>query len=64
MHQPYRALTIGLLVCAAVATAGALVLLNRSATVDVGAEVGKWLLTVAAALVLTGALSMVAKQID
>jgi hypothetical protein len=64
MRQPYRALTIGFLACAAVATAGALVLLNLSHTVDVAAEVGKWLLTVAAALVLTGALSMVAKQID
>jgi FtsH-binding integral membrane protein len=64
MRQTYRLLTIGLLVCATAATAGALVLLQRSSTVDADAEVGKWLLTVAAALVLTGVLSMVVKQID
>lgn len=64
MRQPYRMLTLGLALCAVVALAGALVLLNRSHSADVDAEVGKWLLTVAAALVLTGALSMVVKQID
>jgi hypothetical protein len=64
MRQPYRLLTFGLALCAVAALVGALVLLNRSHTVDVNAEVGKWLLTVAAALVLTGALSMVVKQID
>jgi hypothetical protein len=64
MRQPYRLLTVGFLACAAAATAGALVLLHGSNTVDASAEVGKWLLTVAAGLVLTGALSMVAKQID
>jgi hypothetical protein len=42
----------------------AFILLDRSRTADVGAEVEKWLLTAAAALVLTGALSMVVKQID
>jgi hypothetical protein len=64
MRQPYRLLTLGLALCAVAAVVGALILLDRSRTVDVGAEVGKWLLTVAAALVLTGALSMVVKQID
>jgi hypothetical protein len=64
MRQPYRLLTLGLALCAAVALVGALILLNRSHTADVDAEVGKWLLTLAAALVLTGALSMVVKQID
>jgi hypothetical protein len=42
----------------------ALVLLHRSHTAGVDAEAGEWLLTVAAALVLTGAFSMVVKQID
>jgi hypothetical protein len=64
MRQPYRLLTVGLALCAVAAVVGALILLHRSHTVDVDAEVGKWLLTVAAALVLTGALSMVVKQID
>jgi hypothetical protein len=64
MRQPYRLLTLGLALCAVAAVAGAFILLNRSHTADVDAEVGKWLLTVAAALVLTGALSMVVKQID
>jgi hypothetical protein len=63
MRQPYRLLTIGLALGAVAALVGALVLLQRSHTVDVDAEVD-WLLTVAAALVLTGALSMVVKQID
>jgi hypothetical protein len=53
-----------LLVGAVAAFVGALVLLNRSHTVSVDAEVGKWLLTVAAAFVLTGALSMLVRQID
>ncbi len=64
MRQPYRLLTLGLALCAVAALVGALVLLHRSHTADVDAEVGKWLLTVTAALVLTGALSMVVKQID
>jgi hypothetical protein len=64
MRQPYRLLTLGLALCAVAALVGALILLNRSHTVDVDAQVGDWLLTVAAALVLTGALSMVVKQID
>jgi len=64
MRQAYRLLTLGLALGAVAALAGAFVLLHRSHTVDVDAEVGKWLLTVAAALVLTGALSMVVKQID
>jgi len=64
MRQPYRLLTLGLALCAVAAVVGAFILLDRSRTADVGAEVGKWLLTVAAALVLTGALSMVVKQID
>jgi hypothetical protein len=64
MRQPYRLLTLGLALCAVAALVGALVLLNRSHTADVDAEVGKWLLTASAALVLTGALSMVVKQID
>lgn len=64
MRQPYRLLTLGLALCAVAALVGALVLLHRSHTVDVDAEVGNWLLTVTAALVLTGALSMVVKQID
>ena len=64
MRQPYRLLTLGLALCAVAAVVGAFILLDRSRTADVGAEVGKWLFTVAAALVLTGALSMVVKQID
>src|SRR5690242_20731638 len=64
MRQPYRLLTFGLALCAVAALAGALMLLHRSHTVADDAEVGKWLLTEAAALVLTGALSMVVKQID
>lgn len=64
MRQPYRLWTVGLVLCAVAALVGAVVFLNRSHTVSVDAEVGKWLLTVAAALVLTGALSMVVKQID
>jgi chromate transport protein ChrA len=64
MRQPYRLLTLGLALRAVAAVVGEFILLDRSRTADVGAEVGKWLLTVAAALVLTGALSMVVKQID
>ncbi len=64
MRQPYRLLTVGLALCAVAALAGALILLNRSHTGNVDAQLGNWLLTVAAALVLTGALSMVVKQID
>jgi hypothetical protein len=64
MRQPYRLLSVGLMVCAVAALAAALYFLHRSHTADVDAEVGKWLLTVAVGLVLTGALSMVVKQID
>lgn len=44
MRQPYRQLTLGLALCAVAAVVGALILLNHSRTVDVDAEVGKWLL--------------------
>jgi hypothetical protein len=64
MRQPYLVLTLVSALCAAAAFGGALALLNVSHTVSVNAEVGKWLLTVAAAFVLTGALSMLVKQID
>lgn len=64
MRQPYRLLSVGLMVCAAAALVAALYFLHRSHTADVDAEIGKWLLTVAVGLVLTGALSMVVKQID
>jgi hypothetical protein len=57
MRQPYRLLTYGLAFCAAGAVAGAFVLLHRSHTADFDLEVGKWLLTVALALALTGALA-------
>jgi hypothetical protein len=64
MQQPYRWLTIALIVCAVAAVGGAVYFLLTAHTVDVHAEVGRWLLTVAAALVLTGALSVAVKQID
>jgi hypothetical protein len=64
MRQPYLKLSFVLLLGAVLTFAVALILLNRSHTVDADAEVGKWLLTVTAALVFTGALSMVVKQID
>lgn len=64
MRQPYRLLIVGLMVGAVAALAAALYFLLTSHTVDVHAEVGRWLLTVAAAFVLTGALSVVVKQID
>ena len=51
MHQPYRKLIFWLLLGAVVTFAVALSLLNTSHTADVDAEVGKWLLTVTAALV-------------
>jgi hypothetical protein len=62
MRQPHRLLTIGLALCAVAALVGALVLLHRSHTVGVDAEAGEWLLTVAVALVLTGAFSMVVNR--
>jgi hypothetical protein len=64
MRQPFRSLGIGLLAGAGAAIVLALIFLLTDHTVDVRAEVGKWLLTLAAAFVLTGALSMVVKQID
>jgi hypothetical protein len=64
MRQPYFKLIFWLLLSAVVTFAVGLSLLNISQTADVDAEVGKWLLTVTAALVFTGALSMVVKQID
>lgn len=64
MRKPYSKLIFGLLLGAVVTFAVALTLLNTSRTADVDAEVGKWLLTVTAALVFTGALSMVVKQLD
>jgi hypothetical protein len=64
MQQPYRWLSVGLIAGAVAAVGGAFYFLLTAHTVDVHAEVGKWLLTVAAALVLTGALSVAVKQID
>jgi hypothetical protein len=64
MRQPYFKLIFWLLLGAVVTFAVGLSLLNISQTADVDAEVGKWLLTVTAALVFTGALSLVLKQID
>jgi hypothetical protein len=64
MQQPYRWLTIALIAGAVAALGGAVYCLLTAHTVDVHAEVGKWLLTVAAALGLTGALSVAVKQID
>jgi len=64
MRQPYRLLTFVLALCAVVAVAGAFVLLHMSHTADFDLEVGKWLLTVALAFALTGALAIVVKQID
>jgi hypothetical protein len=48
MQQPYRWLTIALIVCAVAAVGGAVYFLFTAHTIDVYAEVGKWLLTVAA----------------
>jgi hypothetical protein len=55
-------LSVLLLLGAILAFALALIFLKRSHTID--AEVGKWLLTVAAAFVFTGALSLAVKAID
>lgn len=55
------AVALGLL-AVAVFVAGALVL--NTSNVDVPGEIGKWLLTMATALAVTGALSAVIKQID
>ena len=52
------------MMCAVAVAVVAFYFLHSSHTIDFNAEVGKWLLTVAAGLVLTGALSMVVKQID
>jgi hypothetical protein len=63
MRWLYSWFIIGFLLCAAVLTlALGFILLNRSHMVD--AEVGKWLLTVSAALVFTGGLAALANQID
>jgi len=64
MRQSYRWLTVALVLCGAAAAAGGLALLATSRTADVDAETGKWLLTVSAGLVITGALSLAVKQID
>jgi hypothetical protein len=64
MQQPYRWLSLALIVCAVAAVGGALYFLLTAHTVDVHAEVGRWLLTVAVAFAVTGALSVVVKQID
>ena len=64
MRQPYRWLTAVLVLLGVAAFAVALVLLNKSRTADVNAELGKWLLTVAAGLLITSAVSVVMKQID
>jgi hypothetical protein len=64
MRQPYRSLTAVLVLLGVAAFAVALVLLNDSRTADVNAELGKWLLTVAAGLLITGAVSVVVKHID
>jgi hypothetical protein len=63
-RQPYLVLIIGLGLSAIAAVIGALVFLHSSHMADVNAELGKWLLTVAAALVFSGALTMVVKEID
>jgi hypothetical protein len=63
-QQPYRWLSVGLMVCAVAAAGAALYFLLTAHTVDVHAEVGRWLLTVAVAFAVTGALSTIVKQID
>jgi hypothetical protein len=63
-REPYLLLIIGLGLCAIVAVVGAFILLLRSHTADFDLEVGKWLLTVAAALVFSGALTVGVKEID
>jgi hypothetical protein len=64
VREAYRLLSLGLGIVAVAAVVGGLLLLHRSANAVFDAEVGKWLLTVATALVLTGALSLVVKEID
>ncbi len=63
-QQPYGWLSVGLMVGAVAAAAAAIYLLLTAHAVDVHAEVGRWLLTVAVAFAVTGALTMVVKQID
>jgi hypothetical protein len=63
-RQSYVVLIIGLGLGAIAAFVVALVLLHSSHTVSVAAEVGKWMLTVAAAFVFSGALTLVVKEID
>lgn len=63
MKQPYAPLTIGFgVLFAATVAVGVLFLSDSNA--DVHAEVGKWLLTLAIGLALTGALSTAVKLID
>jgi hypothetical protein len=64
MRPPYRLWILGLVLCAVAAVVGAVTLLRRSRTADLDAEMGRWLLTVALALLLTGALGMIVRQID
>src|SRR5215831_10785973 len=63
-RQSYVVLTIGLGLGAIAALVVALVLLYSSHKVSVAAAVGQWLLTVAAAFVFSGALTLVVKEID
>jgi hypothetical protein len=63
MSHPYRWLFFWVVLGAVVTFALALNFLNMS-TANVDAEVGTWLLTVTAAFVFTGALSMAVKQND
>lgn len=64
MRRLYGVLSAGLLALGVIAAGGGIASLASSSKADVNAEIGKWLLTVAAGLVITGALSMVVKQID
>ncbi len=64
MQQPYRWLTAILGALGVALAAGAFALLEGASKTDVNAEFGKWLLTVAAGLWITGALSVVVRQID
>lgn len=64
MRRPYGWLSLVLLVLGVAVAASGVVFLESSSKADVNAELGKWLLTVAAGLVITGALSAVVKDID
>ena len=65
MREQYRWLNLVLVICAAAAaTAAAVGLFLLSRTADFGTAAGQWLLTLAVAFTVTGALSLVVRQID